>query len=30
MYKPLEFDEFDWLSADGEQTEIPWHNGDPF
>ena len=30
MYKPLEFDEFDWLSADGEQTEISWHDGEPF
>jgi hypothetical protein len=30
MYKPLDFDDIDWLANDGEQTEIEWKNGDPF
>jgi len=30
MYKPLDFDDIDWLANDGEQTEIEWKNGEPF
>ena len=30
LYEPLPFDDNDWLSNDGEQTEIEWQEGMPF
>ena len=30
LYEPLPFDDNDWLSDDGEQTEIEWQDGMPF
>ena len=29
-YNILDISGHCWLSTDGEQTEIPWHNGEPF